>query len=133
MATRHQGDRRPSDGLMPGAKRQRAAARHYRVQFSELEQLRFRARAMEATRVAIRLHVAQGKDITPATTWDEIIPPYDRAPPELTPYYGTIKAPRGASSESGEAPTPTQWAIWRRHALAPWEPVEKYRPGAERS
>eukprot|EP00962_Isochrysis_galbana_P041365 scaffold15170_cov137-Isochrysis_galbana.AAC.3 len=47
--------------------------------------LLYRTRAMKALRAAIGLYVAQGEDISPATTWAEIIPPFDQPPPRAAP------------------------------------------------
>jgi hypothetical protein len=108
-----QGIRAPSSGRMAGSKRPRSNSRHYRKQFSEFEQLRFRARAMESTRVAFHSHFAQGKPVPP---------------PDLTPFYGELDAPKGASSDSSEAVVPSQWSMWR-NALPPWVRVDAVRPG----
>jgi hypothetical protein len=59
------GNSRPSSGQMAGSKRPRSNSRHYRKQFSEFEQLRFWARAMEGTRVAFRSHFALKASLCP--------------------------------------------------------------------
>jgi hypothetical protein len=104
------GNSRPSSGQMAGSKRPRSKSRHYRKQFSDFEQLRFRARAMEGARVAFRSHFAPGKPVSPATKWEDIIPPYDKPPPDLTPFYGELDAPKGASLDLSEAVVPSHWS-----------------------
>jgi hypothetical protein len=100
-----------------------SSAGHYNVKYTETEQLMFRSRGMEGLRVACRSLVTDGREITPAISWDEVISPPDKAPPELCPYYGKVGAPcfPGAPTcvvgPSG-ADLPRQ--AWRNARLPPW-------------
>jgi hypothetical protein len=95
---------------LPAAKKARAAGAkrasvttitHYTARFSEVEQLLNRARGLEGTRVALRTFVAEGRDINPAVTWDEIIPYSAEAPHELRPYYGMLSTPLFPDAKRG--------------------------------
>eukprot|EP00962_Isochrysis_galbana_P029839 scaffold9610_cov110-Isochrysis_galbana.AAC.2 len=110
-----------------GAKRPAAtSARHYQAQYSEHTQLRSRTRAMGAIRTALAMHVAEGGEIEVGTSWDEIIPPAQHAPPEMQPYYGPptfgVRAPMPAPP-----PGRHEWDHFRK-ALPPWLAVASVFP-----
>jgi hypothetical protein len=126
----------------PGSKRgSSSASGHYNVKYTETEQLMFRARGMEGLRVACRSLVAEGHEIkgpslqygpdgpgrtfTPATSWDEVIPPPDRAPSELRPYYGKVGAqcfPGAPACTEGPFGADLPRQAWR-NVLPPWVAV----------